>query len=116
MTRTQWIDAIRNIKNQLSSFLSVIVIAMLAVLIYLGINYSAAELSLTTIVGILSGLLLGGILGTWIQRMMELPDTQLVRGVSAGSIVCSILITAVFAVFVNNLALRQLKTLKLSDI
>ena len=41
MTKTQWIDAFRNIGKQLVSFLSVIVIALLAVLIYLGLNYAA---------------------------------------------------------------------------
>ena len=39
-----FIDALRNIREQWVSFVSVIVIAMLAVMMYLGISYSAEAL------------------------------------------------------------------------
>ena len=42
MTRTQLKDARRNIKKQLISFISIVVIAMIAVMAYLGIAYPAA--------------------------------------------------------------------------
>ena len=41
MKKTQAKDAIRNITKQIVSYLSIVVIAMLAVLAYLGINYAA---------------------------------------------------------------------------
>ncbi len=80
------------------------------------IRYAATELIVTTILGILIGLLIGTPLGYWIQLMMEMPDSQLVRGVNVGSILFSILITAIFSLIINSLALNKVKTLKLSDI
>ena len=44
MTRTQLKDARRNIKKQLISFISIVVIAMIAVMAYLGIAYPAAAI------------------------------------------------------------------------
>ena len=41
MTKTQRLDAFRNIRKQLVSFLSIVVIAMLAVCMYLGIAWSS---------------------------------------------------------------------------
>lgn len=41
MKKTQVKDSLRNIKKQIVSYLSILVISMLAVLTYLGINYSA---------------------------------------------------------------------------
>ena len=41
MKKTQKLEANRNIKDQLSSFISIVVIAMLAVTVYLGIAFSA---------------------------------------------------------------------------
>ena len=41
MKKTQFKDAIRNIQKQFVSFLSIVVIAMMAVVAYLGIVYSA---------------------------------------------------------------------------
>lgn len=44
MKHTQFLDAIRNIKKQWVSFLSIVLIVMLGVMAYLGINYSAAAM------------------------------------------------------------------------
>ena len=44
MTQTQLKDARRNIKKQLISFISIVVIAMIAVMAYLGIAYPAAAI------------------------------------------------------------------------
>ena len=44
MTRTQFTDARRNIKKQLISYISIVVIAMIGVMAYLGIAYPAAAL------------------------------------------------------------------------
>ncbi len=41
MKKTQWIDALRNIRANIVSYLSIVVIAMLAVTAYLGITYTA---------------------------------------------------------------------------
>ena len=44
MNRTQFLDARRNIRRELVSFVSIVLIGMLASLSYLGITYSAATL------------------------------------------------------------------------
>ena len=44
MTKTRWTDAIRNIQKQIPSYLSVIVIALIAVLAYTSISFSAAAM------------------------------------------------------------------------
>ncbi len=44
MTRTQLKDGRRNIQKQLISFISIVVIAMIAVMAYLGIAYPAAAM------------------------------------------------------------------------
>ena len=45
MEKTQWIDAFQNIKKQLLSFVSIVVIAMLAVITYLAITYVVKALN-----------------------------------------------------------------------
>ena len=45
MKKTQRKDAIRNIKKQIVSYVSIIMITALAVLTYLGIHYAAAALA-----------------------------------------------------------------------
>ena len=45
MTKTQRIDALRNIRKQGASFLSIVMIALLAVNAYLGIAYTAKALN-----------------------------------------------------------------------
>lgn len=44
MTRTQLLDARRNIRKEIIAYLSIVIIGMLASLSYLGIAYSAATL------------------------------------------------------------------------
>ncbi len=48
MKKTQIKDAVRNIKKQIVSYLSIIFISMLAVLTYLGINYAAAAIKMNS--------------------------------------------------------------------
>ena len=48
MKKTQVKDAVRNIKKQIVSYLSIIFISMLAVLTYLGINYAAAAIKMNS--------------------------------------------------------------------
>ena len=79
-------------------------------------RYAGTELIITTIVGILLGILLGAPLGYWIQIMMEASDIQQVRGADIRSILFSALITAGFSLIINGMALRKVRTLKLSDI
>ena len=44
MTRTQFLDARRNVRREIVAYLSIVIIGMLASLSYLGIAYSAATL------------------------------------------------------------------------
>lgn len=46
MKKTQFKDAVRNIRKQIVSYLSIVVISMLAILTYLGISYSADNIVL----------------------------------------------------------------------
>ena len=45
MKKTQWKDTLRNVRKQGVSYLSIIVIAMLAVMAYLGINFASKAIS-----------------------------------------------------------------------
>ncbi|MBR4552014.1 MAG: hypothetical protein IKO13_06965, partial [Oscillospiraceae bacterium] len=44
MTRTELLDARRNIRKEIVAFISIVMIGLLAALAYLGIAYSAAAL------------------------------------------------------------------------
>ena len=80
------------------------------------VRYAATELVITTVAGILLGLAIGIPLGYQIQLLMEATDIQTIRGADTISIVMSSLLTVLFSAGINALVLRQVKTLKLSEI
>ena len=80
------------------------------------IRYTAMDLVITTIFGILLGLVFGRIIGYRILRVTETPYIQMVRDPSVQSFLYSALITCGFSVITNGYALRRVKYLKLSDL
>ena len=80
------------------------------------VRYAAAELAVTSVLGILIGIPAGAGLGYLVVRLTEQSGLQLVRSVDMRSVVFSILITAGFSLLINGWSLRQVRHLKLSDI
>lgn len=80
------------------------------------ISYAAVDLIITTILGTLLGLPLGGFLGHAILSTTETPYIQMIRENVLQSYLYSALITCGFSAFTNSFALRRIRTLKLSDI
>ncbi len=78
-------------------------------------RYASTELIITSLLGILLGIPLGAALGSYVMRLTEQTDVQMVRSVDIRTILFSALITALFSAFINGLALRKIRSLKLSD-
>ena len=79
------------------------------------IRYIAGETILTTLLGILLGLLTGGGVGILILRFVETVATQFVRSVTLSGVGLSAAITAGFSFGIHALAFRKVKDLKLTD-
>jgi len=80
------------------------------------IRYVAGESVLTTLLGIILGLGVGSLIAYSIVRFLESAQFGLIRHVSYSAWIYSALLTAVFALIINAIALRKVKHLKLSDI
>ena len=80
------------------------------------IAYVARETVFTTVLGILFGLAAGSALAYNIIRSMESAFIQYDRSLSPVAWVYGVLITGVFAIVINVLALRKVRHLKLTDI
>ena len=80
------------------------------------IRYIAGESVLTTCLGIVMGLLVGSLLGYLIIRALEQVQFCMVRDIDFTAWLYSALLTGVFALIINVIALRKVKHLKLSDI
>ena len=80
------------------------------------IRYVGGESLLTTILGIILGLIIGAILGYSIVRFLEQAQFGLVTHVNYPAFIYSALMTGLFALIINYIALRKIKHLKLSDI
>ena len=80
------------------------------------IRYAAVDLVVTTILGTLFGLALGGWLGRAILGTTETPYIQMIREPAVQSFLYSALITCGFSALTNAWALRRIRHLKLSDL
>ena len=80
------------------------------------IRYLAADIAITTVVGTLLGLALGGLIGSRILRVTETPYIQMIRESAPQSYLYSALINLGFSAVTNGFALRRVRNLKLSDI
>ncbi len=79
------------------------------------IRYVTRETVATTAAGVLLGIAAGSWIAYRIIRSMEQPFIQFERGVSVTAWLLGAAITVLFAVFVNAVALRSVKRLKLTD-
>lgn len=79
------------------------------------IRYVATENIVTTILGIILGLLVGSLAAYLIIKILEGPQFGLIRTIDIKGWIFSSLITAAFALVVNWISLRKVKNLKLSD-
>ncbi len=80
------------------------------------IGYCLRETVVTTAIGIVLGIGLGAWIGYQIVRSLEQSFMQLDRSVSVLAWLIGAALTAAFAVIVNAIALKKVKTLKLTDL
>ena len=80
------------------------------------VRYAAVDLLVTTALGTLLGLVVGGLVGYRILLVTETPYLQMAREPVWQTYVFSALVTCLFSALTNGLALRRVKRLKLSDI
>ena len=80
------------------------------------IRYVAVDLVLTTVLGTLLGLGVGGVMGQRILRVTETPYIQMIREPRPESFLFAALFTFVFSLVTNGYALRRIRRLKLTDL
>ncbi len=79
------------------------------------LRYVSMESVLTTIVGIVLGLGIGSLLGNIIISTLEQDSLYFFHGISFSPWLYAAVITAVFSIVINMIALRKVKHLKLND-
>ena len=80
------------------------------------IRYVAVDLIVTTVLGTLAGLGVGGVMGQQILRVTETSYIQMIREPRIESFLYSVLFTFAFSLLTNGFALRRIRRLKLTDI
>ena len=80
------------------------------------IRYVAVDLVVTTVLGTLLGLGVGGVMGQRILRVTETPYIQMIREPRPESFLFAALFTFVFSLLTNGYALRRIRKLKLTDL
>ena len=80
------------------------------------IRYVAVDLIVTTVLGTLVGLGVGGVMGQRILRVTETPYIQMIREPRLESFLYAALFTFVFSLLTNGYALRRIRSLKLTDL
>ena len=80
------------------------------------IRYVAVDLVVTTVLGTLLGLGVGGVMGQRILRVTETPYIQMIREPRLESFLFAALFTFVFSLLTNGYALRRIRKLKLTDL
>ena len=79
-------------------------------------NYVLRETILTTILGIFCGFGLGSVIAYRIIRALEQPYTMFERGISIPAWIAGAAVTVLFAVIINIIALKKVRTLNLTDV
>ena len=79
-------------------------------------RYLLEESIFTTVLGIILGLLMGSFLGSSIIRSFEKPHLQLHKSINFKAWLMSTLITVIFSLVINFLALRKVKKMQMTDI
>ena len=80
------------------------------------VGYILRENVITTIVGILLGLVVGNAAARFVLMSIERVELQMIREINWQACLYSVLITILFAGIMNYLALRKIRKLKLSDV
>ena len=80
------------------------------------VRYVAVDLAVTTVLGTLVGLVVGGFMGFRILKVTETPYIQMLREPRIESFLFSALITFFFSLVTNGFALRRIRKLKLTDL
>ena len=80
------------------------------------IRYVAVDLVVTTVLGTLVGLGVGGVMGQRILRVTETPYIQMIREPRLESFLFAALFTFAFSLLTNGYALRRIRRLKLTDL
>ena len=80
------------------------------------IRYVALDLVVTTVLGTLIGLVVGGFMGARILGVTETPYIQMIREPRLESYLYAALVTFGFSAITNSFALRRIRNLKLTDI
>ena len=80
------------------------------------IRYAAADLILTTLLGTLLGLAVGGWLGERILGTTETPYIQMIREPAVKTFLYSGLITVGFSAITNSIVLQRIRRLKITDV
>ena len=80
------------------------------------VNYVARELVVSTVIGIILGLISGSLLGLRVIKLLESDQIQFDRSIQWNGWLFSVLITILFAAVICVPVFRKLKYLKLSDI
>ena len=80
------------------------------------IRYAAADLVITTILGTLLGLAVGGWLGARILHTTETPYLQMIREPNMKTFLWSGLITVGFSLVTNSIVLQRIRRLKITDV
>ena len=79
------------------------------------VRYAAVDLIVTTVLGTLLGLAVGGLVGYRILLVTETAYLQMAREPVWQTYVFSALVTCLFSALTNGFALRRVKNLKLTD-
>ena len=80
------------------------------------VNYILKENIITAVIGIVAGLVLGCAASRFILGVLDRVHIQMIRDISLPGCALSVLITLIFAAIINVIALRKIKTLKLTDL
>lgn len=78
--------------------------------------YVLREMILSTAIGIVLGLFAGSLLGYRVTQLLEGSSVRFMRGIQWESWLYAAVITTVYAVIINLAALKNVKTLKLTDV
>ena len=79
-------------------------------------RYISMESVITTVIGILLGLVAGTGIAWYIQRLLEKPQMGFIHSLCPEAWIPAAVITAIFALVINVVAMRKIKDLRLTDI
>ena len=79
-------------------------------------GYLSKETVVTTIAGLMLGVLGGAVLSPFVIRSMEQPDLQFIRSFHPAAWIAAVVLEALFALVINSLVFRKVKDLDFRDV